>query len=441
MKLIFISGPDKGQEVELRPPFLSIGRESDNDTMLDEEQVSRYHAKIELDGSIWIINDLGSRNGVKVNGHKINQSAPLSINDEIEIGRTAFCFTDDAQAAGATAEPGAAFSLPDRPARAKKHGGEKDKAKKMGPGQRIAALAVLLFAVAAVVGSLVMTDSTPRGKQPKTNNAAPVAITDAPLQVFYQKEISGWDDETKRYNIYFFELSINDNRLNFRVRNVNDGLDQKKSAELSRLQTGALKDNILTAAFVQAASRPPRQRQNKVNRIRLMVMAGRAGNYVEYLNESKQIPPGVLNVMEKLDDLAYECGVNPLPKHEAFERAEENFLRGRRLYAEREVHPANLYNAKKVLELVPKYLEGFNDPPAFYEEAQDLLKEAQEKFTKMIDELKVRARFQTRADELEAARNLYQEILGLIPDEKHKEYRNALNNIRLIKRELERQRK
>lgn len=67
---------------------LRIGRHPSNDIVVDEKQVSRRHARFvweRLDGEA-TIEDLGSSNGVFVNGTKINKSQPLKGGDAIEIG-------------------------------------------------------------------------------------------------------------------------------------------------------------------------------------------------------------------------------------------------------------------------------------------------------------------------------------------------------------------
>ena len=77
MKLFFLNGPRKGENIELAPPGISIGREEDNDVQLLVAGVSRYHAKITFNGSDWRIQDLGSTNGTKVNGKPIQSPVPL----------------------------------------------------------------------------------------------------------------------------------------------------------------------------------------------------------------------------------------------------------------------------------------------------------------------------------------------------------------------------
>ena len=96
MKIFFTDGRKKGDSFELTPPGASIGRELDNDIILEGEGESRYHAKLELDGKEWKIKDLGSTNGTKLNGEKLtpNEYAKLTDGDNIKIGNQTMLFAD-----------------------------------------------------------------------------------------------------------------------------------------------------------------------------------------------------------------------------------------------------------------------------------------------------------------------------------------------------------
>jgi hypothetical protein len=63
-----------------------IGRSRECDIVLQDSNVSRRHAEIRPSGGDgWTITDLGSTNGVKVNGRPVS-SAPLEAGDEIAVG-------------------------------------------------------------------------------------------------------------------------------------------------------------------------------------------------------------------------------------------------------------------------------------------------------------------------------------------------------------------
>ncbi len=64
-----------------------IGRSRDCDIVLSDPNVSRRHAEIRADGrGGWTIHDLGSTNGVKLNGQRANGPAPLEPGDRIALG-------------------------------------------------------------------------------------------------------------------------------------------------------------------------------------------------------------------------------------------------------------------------------------------------------------------------------------------------------------------
>ncbi len=81
-----LEGMERGRILsELQPP-ITIGREEDNGIQLNDERVSRFHAKIQEDEEQVILTDLESTNGTRVNGHPV-QMHVLRIGDQISIGR------------------------------------------------------------------------------------------------------------------------------------------------------------------------------------------------------------------------------------------------------------------------------------------------------------------------------------------------------------------
>lgn len=82
-----ISGPDETWQVEANAKGTIIGRTPQCDIAIDSKGISRKHARIFQDPfGRWIVEDLGSHNGVYVNGQRIEAQAILP-GDQIDIGR------------------------------------------------------------------------------------------------------------------------------------------------------------------------------------------------------------------------------------------------------------------------------------------------------------------------------------------------------------------
>jgi len=84
---------------------LSLGRASDCDLVLDDEQVSRHHARLLLDGSDCVLEDLGSANGVFVGEERVTR-ALIAPGQPFRVGATWFVVEDEGPA-GVSSAPSA----------------------------------------------------------------------------------------------------------------------------------------------------------------------------------------------------------------------------------------------------------------------------------------------------------------------------------------------
>jgi len=89
--LVVIYGLELGKKFNLDQATISLGRSSKADIQIDQESVSRNHAKIVNTGKSIILRDLGSTNGTYVNDDLIDEYV-LRDGDLIKIGRTIFKF-------------------------------------------------------------------------------------------------------------------------------------------------------------------------------------------------------------------------------------------------------------------------------------------------------------------------------------------------------------
>jgi hypothetical protein len=80
-----------GKRTVLSGDAVVLGRSRECDLVIDDPNVSRRHAEVRRDGDGWVVSDLGSTNGVKVNGRRVEQAA-LAEGDEITLGLAKLSF-------------------------------------------------------------------------------------------------------------------------------------------------------------------------------------------------------------------------------------------------------------------------------------------------------------------------------------------------------------
>jgi pSer/pThr/pTyr-binding forkhead associated (FHA) protein len=84
-KLILINGPDPGSVVNLEDGETVIGRGEGCDLQIEDVSVSREHARVNLSSDSCMIEDLGSSNGIRINGMSRTEHY-LQHGDTIELG-------------------------------------------------------------------------------------------------------------------------------------------------------------------------------------------------------------------------------------------------------------------------------------------------------------------------------------------------------------------
>lgn len=119
-----LEGIDRGRIYREVAVPVTIGREEGNTLRLNDERVSRFHAKVQLDGDDYILTDLESTNGTRVNGTAV-QIRRLRIGDRVGVGRSLLLFGSNEEIAarmaslagvGATPTPFGASGYHDEPA-------------------------------------------------------------------------------------------------------------------------------------------------------------------------------------------------------------------------------------------------------------------------------------------------------------------------------------
>lgn len=84
--------PQRGAPMRLDRSIIHLGRHESNDVIVSDRRVSRFHAEIRFEHGQFVLYDLGSTNGVRVNGVPMRQPVPLRNNDIVGIGEHEFVF-------------------------------------------------------------------------------------------------------------------------------------------------------------------------------------------------------------------------------------------------------------------------------------------------------------------------------------------------------------
>ena len=81
-----------GKRLVVGPAGATMGRSRQCDVMVDDANVSRTHAEVRPRGGSWVLTDLESTNGSRLNGRRVEGSEVLKPGDEIELGTTVLTF-------------------------------------------------------------------------------------------------------------------------------------------------------------------------------------------------------------------------------------------------------------------------------------------------------------------------------------------------------------
>ena len=85
-QLVIRTGPDSGKVYPIEKSELFIGRDLNNEIVINDQEVSRRHARVFVQGGNYVIEDLGSTNGTSVNGQRIMGPYILRSGELITFG-------------------------------------------------------------------------------------------------------------------------------------------------------------------------------------------------------------------------------------------------------------------------------------------------------------------------------------------------------------------
>jgi predicted component of type VI protein secretion system len=85
-KLILQTGPEAGKEFTLEKAEVFMGRDTNNDIMINDPEISRRHARLIREGDDYLYEDLGSTNGTFIQGQRLAAPTLLKHGMILTIG-------------------------------------------------------------------------------------------------------------------------------------------------------------------------------------------------------------------------------------------------------------------------------------------------------------------------------------------------------------------
>ncbi len=106
-KIQFTTPEGASGEVELTSERMSIGRADDNSIAIGDASISSHHAEIAIEGDAWVLTDLGSTNGTKVRGERVER-IEMTSGGKFTLGSVECVFVGDESSYSSA--PGASFT-------------------------------------------------------------------------------------------------------------------------------------------------------------------------------------------------------------------------------------------------------------------------------------------------------------------------------------------
>lgn len=466
MKLRILQGRRRGREYSIGSDPVIIGRAPQCDIIIPDDQlVSSEHADVRMDehGQM-VIRDLESVNGTEVNGESVEEGI-LNPGDEIAIGSTVFEVIEEAarpvrdiepepppRRAPATeklpafAKPAVeevAEEEPEEPPRKKKRreteepeesgdeapaelnfsGKPKRAAKKPAApiGRRLMSLALTAVIVIVIIGGGVFIWSQ---IQPDFQRRMPGISSDVDarrVHLFYEKV------GASTHNIFRFALRLNGDRVTLNVDDLKQHRHIQREKKIGEGLIAELVRQIEKGDFDKLGKDkyggyPSDQQEMAV----IEISRGARVKRVEI--ENTMAPDAFVNAQKVLEEFAQnELGIAAVnrSREELIKEADEAFLRGNKLFEQRDVDYPNLYNAIKAFQLVQIDLEIIEPKPANYAAAVKSETTAKDMLKERINNLRFNAEQAMKLGEWVKAQGCLSEILVRIPDREDERYKEA----------------
>jgi hypothetical protein len=398
-------GEDSGKTFTVPQDGARLGRSSKNDIVLVDPMLSRHHCRLFFkEDGLWIT-DLGSANETLLNG-KPTFEAPLHCGDRITIGDTVLVITQDGRAATAGTPTPAAGPVD--------LGLSGDNTIPRAAPRRIGLgplLTVLCIVVAATVG-IFLHKALNRRPPPPPPIPLVAPKLDQTLTVDYEKV------EASDENIFHYHLTISPERvLSIAIDDLQNNRTVRESKAVDASLIEGLAEDLAQSGFFELDEKYEGVNPNVLEQRTISITIGADTLQARVLN---RVEPDVFTVVrQKLEDFGrVELGLWAIQfsTEKLLTMANDAYLLGKKLYAERLVALGNLSAAIKSFDEAEWYLETVEEKPEFYADILASRTTCQKDLTERYEEQNFQAERAIRLREWASAASELRILMELIPD-------------------------
>ncbi len=413
--IVVEQGEDFGKEFTVPLEGARLGRSSKNDISLVDPMLSRHHCRLFFkEDGLWIT-DLGSANETLLNGEPTIE-APLHCGDRITIGDTVLRIARDDRVATENAATGAPVDLG---LRGDAHAPSSRKRLGLGP-----LLTVLSVVVVATLGIFIHKAMNRQPPPPPVIPTAPPE-EDFTLSVDYEKV------EASDENIFHYHLTITpDRKIAIAIDDLENNRTVRDDKIVDESLIQGLAESLSESGFFELEEEYEGVNPNVLEQHTISVTIGRDTHQTSVRN---RVEPDVFTIVrEKLEDFGrVELGLWAIQfsTEKLLTMANDAYLLGKKLYAERQVALGNLAASIKSFNEAEWYLETVEEKPDFYADVLASRSTCKEDLNRRYEEQNFQAERAIRLREWTAAASELRMLMELIPDRedaRHNEARKKL---------------
>ncbi len=425
-RLVIEEGAEKGKIFDVKPEGMSIGRSSQNNLPIQDEELSRHHCRIYFLGDEPWISDLATLNGTQVNDETISEAVKLKVGDTISIGDTVLKFLDETDVIPQAFSDPATPNASPAPVMATINSnsdkidlgfsgiaaaGDEQASASMKKTLKWAIVAFLAICIAAIA----MTVSMSNNKVVSTGITVIKEPAKQTLDIHYTK-LEGNDQ-----NVFRYELNLTrDGSLTVSIDDLSQGRHVNKVSEKpidDELRREIIRKFERTGFSTMDDLYEGIPRANTWNTYKLTAIIDGVAKTVSVRNRIE--PAAFKSLREEIEAFGRtELGLWAIEfsREKLLELARESQLVAQKLYDEREITRDNLFKAIRSFKSSIAYLETLEPKPEFYDDAVNSLSSAQVDLETIYKQKNWQADHAINTKNWDSAAQILRELMEIIPD-------------------------